>query len=467
MIKLLLSFILLFTLSSCSFGEKETVLGGWIGGEIINPTVNHIILTKNDQVIDTILLDSNNRFLYHIPKIEKGLYNFIHNEYQILYLEPGDSLMLRLNTIEFDESLAFTGKGAERNNFLIKMFLYNEEENQLMRPFYQLPVNDFLVKLDSMKALRYTVLNSFIERHKPCNPFYKVAESNILYDYYSKKDIYPYVYYGKANSDLFNDLPNDYYNYRKEIDYNSEALQSNYTYYRFMIRHFDHLAHETYASNSIYDEESLLHIKNKLNKINELVVLDNLKNNLLRSSVRRYIVTSNNPLHEKEVLSQFNELSTDESHKSEINKLSEASLLLMPGNQLPQILIVNINNDVAELVTVFKKPSVIYFWSLNSVNHYTNVHSKVKELKVKYPEFDFIALNTNDDRENWKRVIQRNGFDSKYEYRFKDCEKAKNLLVINSINKSMIVDQNGIIIDNHTNLFSSTFELKLLSFLNQ
>ncbi len=40
-------------------------------------------------------------------------------------------------------------------------------------------------------------------------------------------------------------------------------------------------------------------------------------------------------------------------------------------------------------------------------------------------------------------------------------------LVVNTISKVMIVDADGVIIDNHTNLFGSAFEEELLGLLNQ
>ena len=116
---------------------------------------------------------------------------------------------------------------------------------------------------------------------------------------------------------------------------------------------------------------------------------------------------------------------------------------------------------------IIKRPTVIYFWSINSLNHLRNIHSKADELKVKYPEFDFIAINTNADRDSWKQIINRHGYDKNKEFRFQEPSKAMGHLIINTVNKSMIIDKNAIIIDNHTNLFNSRFEEELLGLLNQ
>ncbi len=444
--------------------NKET--GAWFGGEIINPNSNYIILTKNENVLDTIPLDSNNRFLHYVENVEKGIYNFIHNEYQILYLEPGDSLMIRVNTIEFDESLAFTGKGSERNNFLINMFLYNEVENQKMTPFYKLPVDDFMAKLDSMRELRHKNLNKFVKKNKPCKSFSEIAEANIDYDYFTKREIYPYAFYGSANI-VETDLPENYYDFRNEVDYNNENLISYYTYYRFLLRHFDYLAHNNYLDEKTLERESVHHVLEKLNTIESRVSSPSIKNSLLRTSIRSYIIRCKNPDDEKLALERFYELSTNEDHKEEIRKISEASLKLMPGNSLPNLSLLDFKNNKVRFASILKKPSIIFFWSVNSVNHYKNVHSKVDELRLKYPEFDFIAINTNDNKKIWEQIINRQGFNKNFEFRFENPQQAMEQLVVNTINKVMVVDEDGKIIDNHTNLFSATFEEELLGVLNQ
>lgn len=465
--KLLLLSPLFLILFSCSSSDKEKDIGAWFGGEIINPNAPHIILTRNESVIDTIPLDQDNRFLYRLDTVEKGIYNFVHIEYQIIYLEPGDSLMARLNTVDFDESLAFTGKGSERNNFMINMFLYNEQENKTMPSFYTLPTEDFLPKLDSMRDVRVQRLDKFDQKNNPCEAFIEIAEANILYDYLLKRETYPFAHFGRYNTNNKNTLDESYYDFRNKIDYNNQKLQTHYAYYRFLLRHFDYLAYEEYSDTLPYNDESYTHIKNKMTLIDDKVTTDTLKNSLLRTSIRRYILNSKEREKEQKALNLYLSLTTDENHKQEIRNLSEASMRLLPGNTLPNLRVVNTSNQTNNILNVFEKPTVIYFWSVNSVSHYKNIHSKVDELRQKYPEFDFVALNTNENQDAWMRVIQRNNFNKEFEYRLQEPQTAITDLVINNINKAMIVDKNGVIVDNHTNLFNINFEQELLGHLNK
>lgn len=460
---LLLPLLLVFI--ACS-EPKERDSGAWFGGQIINPTTDHIILTKNDVVVDTINLNNENKFLYHLDSVEKGTYNFVHNEYQIIYLEPGDSLMLYVNTLEFDESLAFSGKGASQNNFLIKMFLHNEEESELMPKYYNLPTEAFIKSIDSLKNIKTEKLDEYTSKKDVCEDFVTVAKANIDYNDFLKREIYPYAHYGFNMVNATDSLPKNYYAFRKEIDYNNTLLQSYYPYYRFMNYHFDYLSFEEYRDQEAFNRYSYLHNTFKLNLIDEYITNQFLKNKLLRNAIRLYLIHSKTLDHEADIIALYKSLNTNPDYAKEIDALAAASIEIMPGKKIPDLKIVDTKNRQYRLRNLISKPTVVYFWSPKQVSHHKNVHAKIDELQRKYPEFDFIAVSTEKNAELWKQAIARNSYSAK-EYKFSNTKNAIDTLVINSINKVLIVDSNGIILDNHANLFHTRFEEQLLGYLNQ
>ena len=125
MIKHLLFILSATLLFSCN-SEKERSGDTYFGGEIVNPKTKHIVILKDGAVIDSILINEDNTFFYKFKDPVSGIYTFKHNEFQMFYLQPGDSLMLRVNTMGFDESLHYSGIGAKDNNFLMKLFLFFE-----------------------------------------------------------------------------------------------------------------------------------------------------------------------------------------------------------------------------------------------------------------------------------------------------------------------------------------------------
>ena len=108
-----LALLITFTcLLSCQNKDKNSEVT-ILGGQIINPKMDYVLLSHHDNKIDTIALNTNGSFNFQCENLQTNLYIIKHGELQYIFIEPGDSIMFRLNTVGFDESLAFSGKGAE------------------------------------------------------------------------------------------------------------------------------------------------------------------------------------------------------------------------------------------------------------------------------------------------------------------------------------------------------------------
>ena len=114
-------------------------------------------MTTRGKITDTVFLDHKNRFIHKITDLRPGLHSFTHGgEYQMVILEPGDSIMFRLNTYGFDESLVFTGQGARKNNYLLKSFLTNEAEDKKLVSYSQMEPEDFLEFVENRRQRQLT-----------------------------------------------------------------------------------------------------------------------------------------------------------------------------------------------------------------------------------------------------------------------------------------------------------------------
>ena len=249
--KLLLILLAFIALASCDSKPDSSCGQAFIGGEIINPINDHLILYDDTSLIDTLYLDKDNRFSYKLETLSPGLHSFTHGgENQIIILEPNDSVMIRLNTLDFDESLVFTGRGAKKNNYLINLFVKLESEDNIMYEFSKLEPHEFQLKLDSIKQEKVNDLNHFIEKYKGSDLFKKIANAGINYSYYSSQELYPLRHFGMDNPINLDSLPNGYYNFRKNIDYNDGDLKDFYPYYILMFNHFNNLASEKYFAET-------------------------------------------------------------------------------------------------------------------------------------------------------------------------------------------------------------------------
>ncbi|MBL4663451.1 MAG: hypothetical protein JKY22_07845 [Flavobacteriaceae bacterium] len=464
---ILLLIICSFLCESCDQSSENGCGSAWIGGEIVNPKKDYVIISQSRRIIDTVLLDKNNFFIYQFEHLEPGMYFFSHNEYQALYIESGDSIMLRVNTIEFDESLSYTGKGAPKNNFMMELFLLNEKENELMPSMQLLPPSDFEYKMDSLAAGRRRLYEEFTSKKSPSEGFKVIANAAIDYDIYSKKELYISTNLRKQVYNENVEIPEEFFRFRKNVDLGNEKLKSYYPYYRYLRYYMDNLAFEAYKGKGVFDRNSYIHNYHKTILIDSLTTNEYLKNHLLRTSVNQYFLNAKNEGYARKMLKHFLKLNSNEVDHQEVSKFAEATMRLMPGHTIPNVMLLTSDNTVKDLHSVINRPTVLYFWSNKSIMHYKNIHTRASELKNKYPEYGFIGINVDTHFKKWLKVIHNSGYNQLTEYQFENFKDAEQKLIIDSVNKAMIIDEDGTILNGNTNIFDMAIESKLLGFLNK
>ena len=472
-----LYFSILFTtitLLGCKDHDNNTVVDyAYIGGEIINPNTDYIVLSREESILDTIKLDGKNRFIYKIKNIEAGLYTFRHGgEYQMVLLEPKDSILFRLNTLDFDESLVFTGRGDKKNNYLINAFLTNEQEEKHIVRLCQLNPKNYQKHVDSLKYIKINHFKKFDKKHELSTLFKKIVKTNIDYSYYSSKEVYPFIHYGKDKAANLKSLPDNFYSYRKEINYNDEFLNNHSNYKTFLRHSFNNLSLKTHNEHAnhelVFNRRSLCYNLDRLKLIDSLVTNAVIKDDLLYHFATHFISKSKNQDNNNAILKSYLSKSKNEKSKQLLTRYTNALNNLKEGNKLPIVNLLDYNNNDIEINTIITKPTVISFWSHNYYQHFKESHYKINALELKYPEVNFITINTDAyGIEKSKKTLLNSRFDFKNEYQFKDPKEGSNVFAVYPMTKTIMLDKNKTIINNNSNLFSIKFEEQLLGLINR
>ncbi len=148
-------------------------------------------------------------------------------------------------------------------------------------------------------------------------------------------------------------------------------------------------------------------------------------------------------------------------------KVLDASVRLTAGNKIPNVALVNTDNIVKDLQSVITAPTVVYFWTGKSAMLYKNIHNRAAELKSKFPEYDYLAINTDTHFKKWREAVKKAGYNPDTEFQLENLSDAEKKLVLNAVNKVIIVDKNGVILEGKTNMFNTNFEELLLGYLNR
>lgn len=472
--KLRISIVII---SLAFLGCKKDIQNGeipyaYIGGEIINPNTNFVVLSKDEVVLDTVKLDGRNRFLYKINNLEDGIYTFRHGgEYQMVLLESNDSILFRLNTLDFDESLVYTGIGDKKNNYLINNFLENEKEEKHIIKLCQLNPVNYQKHIDSLKNKKVQIFKQFKKKYPTTALFEKIAQANIDYTHYSNKEVYPFIHYGKNKAAILKSVPDDFYNYRKDVNYNDTFFSQYYNYNTFLRHNVSNISlqmHDEHSENNDFNRGSLCYNLDRLHLIDSLVTNTAIKDDLLHYFAMMYLSKNENIESNKAVLKSYLAKSKNENNKQMVSSYTKSLNSLNYGSKLPEIALIDYQGNELDMNALIKAPTVISFWSHTYYGHFKDSHNKLNELKVKYPEMNFITVNINDyNIDKSKKILQSHGYDLKNEYLFKNPSEASDKLAIYPMTKTILIDKNKKIVKSNSNIFSIDFEKHLLGVINR
>ncbi len=109
--------------TSCKKEPKNYVT---FSGKISNKNSDSLVVSNRDYS-KTITVNNDGTFTdtLHVSPNMYAIYD--GNEQTMVYLKNGYELKLTLNTEEFDESITYSGTGAENNNFIAKKALMEEK----------------------------------------------------------------------------------------------------------------------------------------------------------------------------------------------------------------------------------------------------------------------------------------------------------------------------------------------------
>ncbi|WP_396194658.1 TlpA family protein disulfide reductase [Flavobacterium sp.] len=140
-----ISTALLFLVSITVFGQETMT----IQVEIANRNGDVVYLKEGRKNVLEIKVDDKGIFKSTFP-IKEGMYQFFDgNEYAQLFLKPGYDLKMSLDAKKFDETLKFSGKGANENTFLAEQSLIDQK-----------------MDFDSLLAMEETNFNKAIEEKR-------------------------------------------------------------------------------------------------------------------------------------------------------------------------------------------------------------------------------------------------------------------------------------------------------------
>ncbi|SHM68942.1 hypothetical protein [Polaribacter sp. KT 15] len=450
--------LLLVAMQSCTNSGNNT--NTYFGGKIINPKTKFVVLYANDKLIDTLDLDNKNKFLGTFNNLDEGLYYFKHgNENQYIYLEPKDSLMLRLNTWDFDESLVFAGKGAERNNILIDIFLEDENERKLFYKLNRLSPNKYQEKVDSIIDVRLETYKEYIEKHpNETDSYFKILKTALTYTIYSRAERYPTNHVYSLRKKDFPEINSSFYDYRKNIEYNNNDLMYYTPYARYIT---NYLYNKTYALGHKPKQDSFTtaFTVDLLNTIDKEINSKDSKNALLKRTVLDHFYRKSSCNINNESFELFFKLSTNKDDIRLVKNVLEDNKVIHKGDKVKGFSIFDFTNQSIDITDFTKnKNSVLLFWNKEYMSK-SFLSSRIPYLQKKFPNLNFAVIEVDGNNNNRIKNI-----DIKNQYYINSKDLKENFLT-SKMNRTILVNKNGIVTNGYAAISSYNInnQLKELS----
>jgi len=419
----ILLFISLLILSSCKNDNKQT----FFNGKILNKSSEKIILSVDENPLYNSLISESGNFSITIDSLESGLYNFfLQPEFQYVILEEGDSIYIRLNSLDFDESLVFMGKGSAKNNFLIDVFLKNEEHNDILNSYYNASFDDFLIKVDSLFNNQKELFKEFKQNNR-----LSYLSENLILDAIKYPLLEKIQSYLVSNNLDLNRLEIDFSKY--EIDFNNNSISSYKPYIDFIYLYSFNL------TRSISDYNFQVE---RLKILDSLVQSDDIKSKLFRFLAFEILLNEKSLKEKRIFFEEFKNISDYSSINNEVEILLKNQLQLSPGKSFPRIKGYDLNGSIKDISTISNK-KIIFFWSYDQNAHFNSIYQKINSLENKYLSHKLISLNINDDFDKWKSNYKPT--KNVTELQTNDFEYMSKKLILDNLNKVFIVDENNII----------------------
>ena len=456
--KLILStFILTFLISCNQENFKEDF---YLGGEIINPSSRFVNFYYNNVKIDSIELNSENKFFKKIENINPGIYRIEHlPENQNIIIEKGDSLWIRVNVEDFQESLTFSGRGSSKNNFLVDINNMDTYENEYLSQYYVEESNIFRKKIDSLMNEKLKIWELFNESVNQKKLSSNITKSSIKYNYYNKLERYAIL----RGTNWSESKKESYYDYRDDINLNDTDLSLFDPYVTFLMNYFNE---KTLDSGEVYSYE-----KNNTDfNIKKLLIIDSqiddpyLKNNLARATAIEEILNFKNNKFHDEFIDYYSYVNSSDKYLTEIIQLYEDIKKMQKGNLLPEVSVINYQGKERLSSEELKgNKTLLYFWSQTQMNHYRRTIKRIEELKQIFPNFRFVGICIQPYTDMVIQAQNILNLDLSDQYSFKNFEESSKSWVLTFLNKTIIIDQKSYIIDGFSNLFTNEVEQVLYS----
>lgn len=388
-----LVYILVLSIFVTSCKEESDTAYVLFSGKIENSNVRKIDIKGND-FETSVSISEDGSFKDTLYIKEKGYYDMRVGEYTNLFLEHGDDISLTVDAKTFDESLTYTGKGAEVNTYLAAKLLLQEQLKGGPQEFYALNEADYKKKLKTIKS----ALDSLLTASDLKNSFEKLEKENIFYAHGGELLKYPsfHKYYTKKE----NFEPGEsFFDELKTINYEDEAAYTSIPSYRVLVsQKFSENFSKNYEKHDSSTSKAFIATAESLPK-------GKIKDDMMNRYVGFSLTTDE---YMEEVYNTFMAEVQNEEYKTKVEEKYNKIKNLVKGKPSPVFAYENHKGGTTALKDLKGKYVYVDVWATWCGPCKAEIPF-LKKLEADYHdnniEFVSISIDTPNAYEAWKKMV--------------------------------------------------------------
>ena len=382
-----------------------------ISGKITHPTDQYVyiryyadLLTFDEITADSARLDDDGSFAMTFPCPPNGEATFYHgDEITEMYLVPGDDLYLTLDAEAFDESLTYSGQGAQRHNYLAARMLAFPGLDPGMFGTAEAP---FIKFADSLRQAHYKLLEKWFGASRGPAPaeagFMSWEKATILYNWATLRQMYPAYRAYMARDKKFTPLSDGYYDFLDSFAVFDTTALGNLHYGNFLETYIERDAAMWQGRNKIDDEidARMAYMKSQLPpRIREFAYAQWLYS----------LITLEGRLEEGlSAFEDYKQTCPNSPYAGILETTVEALKKLAPGNPAPTFTLPDRYGKPVSLADF--KGKVVYMdiwatWCGPCVGEFPAMDKLIDKMKGK--DVVFLGVSIDPDAEKWKAFLDK------------------------------------------------------------
>lgn len=428
-------------------------MSAYFGGKISQAKSSFVLFCKDNKVIDTLFLDNNNEFGKKFESLQPGMYIIKYgNNTKYVYFDKNDSLHLRINGKDFENLSSFYGTGKEKNNFLLELFSKVRSDHNRFDMLFDKDYKTFIRNAQSMRDARMAM---YLRRKTEIGwdkDFDHYVKAIIDFAYYTQLEAYSYLRLKNENNQS-EELPEDYFAFRKKIDFNDESFAEFKPFTRYLSVLLSSITYEKSLHSAL--DKSLF----RMNIVDSLISNDKVKNKVLNNLAYSYLLEDQTINNNNVFLKKYVEMSSDSIQINEIKKLQQSINAFTKESKLKDFDFRDRDMKIIKLLDTISKPTVITFWTKNALNHFKKSNDQIVLIQQKYPEIQFVSINIDNDENVLKMFESLFPRHSNIYLQATDFEELRDQWVILRLNRAIYINKNGYIVEGFINIFDDQLKL--------